>query len=366
MRPTASPSSLAVWTGLVILYVVWGSTFLGMKLAIDTIPPFLAIGFRFIPAGLLLGLFVAVRGRGTVRRPSPVEVRDASIVGALLLLCGTGLVAWAVQTVTIGIAAILIALVPMWIAIIGRVLYGERLPTMATIGIGVGLVGVAILAWPTGGVGDLDPAGLLALIVSPILWAIGTHYAAKRAVLPEPALLGSSIQMFTAGIGCILVGALIGELDGFDVGAVTALSWGGVLYLITMGSFVGYTTYAWLIRVAPLSRVSTYAYVNPVVAVILGWLVLSEPRRGRGAGRGARARGLDPVASDLVGRRTVTGCPIVHGHETRAGQRRVALRAERPASPTPARHRHPLRGGAASLLVRHGGPKALAMPPAAA
>ena len=277
MRPASSPSSLAIWTALVVLYVVWGSTFLGMKLAIDTIPPFLAIGFRFIPAGLLLGLFVAIRGRGAVRRPSLVEVRDASIVGALLLLCGTGLVAWAVQTVTIGIAAILIALVPMWIAIIGRVVYGERLPTMATIGIDVGLVGVAILAWPTGGMGDLDPAGLLALLVSPILWAIGTHYAAKRAVLPEPALLGSSIQMVTAGVGCLLVGALIGELDGFDVGAVTPLSWAGVLYLITMGSFVGYTIYAWLIRVAPLSRVSTYAYVNPVVAVILGWLVLSEP-----------------------------------------------------------------------------------------
>ena len=277
MRPTASPSSLAVWTALVILYVVWGSTFLGMKLAIDTIPPFLAIGFRFVPAGILLGLFVAVRGRGAIRRPSLVEVRDASIVGALLLLVGTGLVAWSVQTISIGIAAILIALVPMWIAIIGRVVYGERLPKMATFGIGVGLVGVAILAWPTGGVGDLDPAALLALIVSPVAWAIGTHYAAKRAVLPEPALLGSSIQMIAAGFGCILVGALIGELDGFDIAAVTPLSWGGVVYLITMGSFVGYTAYAWLIRVAPLSRVSTYAYVNPVVAVILGWLVLSEP-----------------------------------------------------------------------------------------
>ena len=274
MRSSASP--LAVWTGLVVLYVVWGSTFLGMKLAVDTIPPFLAIGFRFVPAGLLLGLFVAVRGRGSVRRPSLVAIRDASIVGFLLLLCGTGLVAWSVQTITIGIAAILIALVPMWIAIFGRVLFGERLPTMATVGIGVGLVGVAILAWPTGGVGDLDPAGVLALIVSPIAWAIGTHYAARRAVLPEPALMGSSIQMVAAGIGSIVVGAAIGELNGFDIGAVTPVSWGGVVYLITAGSFVGYTTYAWLIRVAPLSRVSTYAYVNPVVAIALGSLVLSE------------------------------------------------------------------------------------------
>jgi drug/metabolite transporter (DMT)-like permease len=274
---SSHPSSLAIWTGLVVLYVVWGSTFLGMKLAVDSIPPFLAIGFRFLPAGILLGLFVVVRGRGAVRRPSLVAIRDASIVGLLLLLCGTGLVAWSVQTITIGIAAILIALVPMWIAIFGRVLFGERLPRMATVGIGVGLVGVAILAWPTGGVGDLDPGGLLALIVSPIAWAIGTHYAAKRAVLPEPALIGSSIQMIAAGIGSFVVAALIGEVRGFDVAAVTPTSWAGVVYLITAGSFVGYTTYAWLIRVAPLSRVSTYAYVNPVVAVILGWLVLNEP-----------------------------------------------------------------------------------------
>jgi drug/metabolite transporter (DMT)-like permease len=277
MRSSPSASPLAVWTGLLVLYVVWGSTFLGMKLAIDTVPPFLAIGFRFLPAGILLGLFVAVRGRGSVRRPSMIEIRDASIVGFLLLLCGTGLVAWSVQTITIGIAAILIALVPMWIAIFGRVLFGERLPMMATVGIGVGLVGVAILAWPTGGVGDLDPAGVLALLISPVAWAIGTHYAARRAVLPEPALAGSSIQMVAAGLGSIVVGVLIGEVDGFDVAAVTPVSWGGIVYLITMGSFVGYTTYAWLIRVAPLSRVSTYAYVNPVVAVILGALVLSEP-----------------------------------------------------------------------------------------
>jgi drug/metabolite transporter (DMT)-like permease len=274
---SSSPSPLAVWTGLVVLYVVWGSTFLGMKLAIDTVPPFLMIALRFVPAGLLLGAFVVIRGRGTVRRPSLREVRDASIVGALLLLCGTGLVAWSQQTIPIGVAAILIALVPMWIALFGRILFRERLPRMATVGVGVGLVGVAILAWPTGGVGDFDPAGLLALIVSPIAWALGTHYAAKRAILPEPALFGTSIQMVAAGIGSFLVAFATGELRGFDPAQVTPTSWGGIVYLITAGSFVGYTTYAWLIRVAPLSRVSTYAYVNPVVAVFLGWLVLSEP-----------------------------------------------------------------------------------------
>jgi drug/metabolite transporter (DMT)-like permease len=275
MRSPASP--LAVWTGLIVLYIVWGSTFLGMKLAIDSVPPFLMIAIRFVPAGLLLGLGVAIHARGSLRRPARREVVDASIIGALLLLGGTGLVAWSQQTVPIGVGAILIALVPMWIAIFGRVLFGDRLPPLVTVGIAVGLLGVAILAWPTGGVGDLDPAGLLALLVSPVVWSIGTLYATKRAALPEPALLGSAIQMVAAGLGAFVVAALTGELRGFQLGQVTATSWFGIAYLITAGSLVGYTTYAWLIRVAPISRVSTYAYVNPVVAVFLGWLVLSEP-----------------------------------------------------------------------------------------
>ena len=275
MRQPASP--LAIWVGLVVLYVVWGSTYLGMKLAIDTVPPFVMGFLRFVPAGLLLAAGVALRDRRSIRRPSAVQVRDASIVGAMLLLGGAGLVAWGQQTIATGIAALLIGLVPMWLALFGRILFGERIPMLAAVGIAVGLVGVAILAWPAGDVGSLDPAGLAALIVSPMLWSLGTLYATKRAVLPRPALFSTSIQMIAGGLAFLVAAVLTGQLIGFDLGAVSATSWLGIGYLVVVGSLVGFTTYAWLLTVAPLGRIATYAYVNPVVAVVLGSIVLGEP-----------------------------------------------------------------------------------------
>jgi drug/metabolite transporter (DMT)-like permease len=275
MRPKASP--LAVWVGLLVLYVVWGSTYLGMKVAVDSIPPFVMGVFRFIPAGAILTLVVVVRSRGAIQRPRPRQVADAAIVGALLLVGGTGFVAWAEQTIPTGIAAVIIGLVPMWLAVLGFVFYREPVRPLLALGIGVGIVGVAILAWPVGGSADLDPFGLALILVAPVSWALGTLYAARRAVLPGPALLASGIEMIAAGLAFVVVAAVTGEWATFDVSTVTPSSWGGIVYLVTIGSLVGYTTFAWLITVAPLSRVSTYAYVNPVVAVILGFVILGEP-----------------------------------------------------------------------------------------
>ncbi len=274
-RQHASP--LAVWIGILVLYVVWGSTYLGMKLAIDSVPPFVMGFFRFVPAGVLLTLLVVAHHRGRVRRPSGREVRDAAIVGGLLLIGGTGLVAWGQQTIPTGIAALLIALVPMWLAIFGWVLFREPVAPLVAAGIAVGMLGVAILAWPADGVSDLDPAGLVALVIAPMFWALGTLYATKRAVQPAPALLASGIQMTTAGVLFAVLAALTGEWTGFEITAVSATSWTGIVYLVLVGSLIGYTTYAWLIAVAPLPKVATYAYVNPVIAVILGAIVLSEP-----------------------------------------------------------------------------------------
>ncbi len=285
MRPTASP--LSVWIGLVVLYFVWGSTYLGMKLAIDTVPPFVMGFLRFVPAGLLLAGAVALRDRRTIRRPSAVQVRDASIVGTCLLLGGTGLVAWGQQTIATGIAALLIGLVPMWLAVFGRLLFGDRIPVLAAAGIAVGLVGVAILAWPAGDVGRLDPAGLLALTVAPVFWSLGTLYATKRAVLPRPALFATGIQMVAGGLAFLVAALVTGETTGFDPSAVSTTSWFGIGYLVVVGSLIGFTTFAWLLTVAPLGRVATYAYVNPVVAVILGWVVLAEPLTARTAVAGA-------------------------------------------------------------------------------
>ena len=250
MRPSASP--IAVWAGLIVLYLVWGSTYLGIKVAIDTIPPFLMGFLRFVPAGILLAGAIAFVNRRTIRRPTRRETIDTAIVGTFLLLGGMGLVAWAEQTIPSGIAALLIALMPMWLAIFGLALLGERLPRAGVIGIAVGVVGVAILAWPTAGVDDLDPAGLLALLISPICWALGSIYAARRAVLPAPALFATGLEMVAGGLALLIAGAVVGELATFDVAAVSAESWGGLLYLLFVGSLVGYTTFAWLLTVAPL------------------------------------------------------------------------------------------------------------------
>jgi drug/metabolite transporter (DMT)-like permease len=275
MRPSASP--IAVWAGIVVLYLVWGSTYLGIKLAIETVPPFLMGFLRFVVAGALLSGAVAFRNRATIRRPTLGEIRDASIVGGCLMLGGMGLVAWGEQTVASGIAALFIGLMPMWLAIFARVLFGERLPALAVIGIAVGLAGVAILAWPVGSVGDLDPAGLLALIASPIFWSLGSLYSAKKAVLPTPALFATGLQMVAGGVLLLVAAFLTGELDSFSWAAVSSVSWTGLVYLTTVGSLVGFTTFAWLLTVAPLPRIATYAYVNPVVAVFLGWLIAGEP-----------------------------------------------------------------------------------------
>lgn len=277
----SSSTTLAAWAGLVTLYLVWGSTYLGIKVAVETIPPFLMGALRFIPSGLILAGAVALRNRSTIRRPSLTELRDTTIVGAFLLLGGMGMVAWGEQTVPSGIAALMIALMPMWLAIFARVAVGETLPRMAVVGIGIGIGGVAILAWPVGGVAALDPAGMLALIVSPMLWAIGTIYSARKAVRPAPVLFATGLELVAGGFVLLIAAAVSGELGGFSLGAVSTTSWVGLFYLSSIGSLVGYTTFAWLLTVLPLSRLSTYAYVNPVVAIILGAIVVGEPLSGR-------------------------------------------------------------------------------------
>lgn len=283
MRPSPTASPLASWTGILVLYFVWGSTYLGIKVAVGTVPPFVMGFLRFVPAGLLLAGAVAIRHRDTIRRPTLRELRDTTIVGSLLLLGGTSMVAWGEQTVPSGIAALLIGLMPMWLAILGRALFGERLPVLVVLGIGLGLLGVGILAWPMGGVGAIDPAGLAALVVAPILWAIGSLYSAKKAVLPAPALFGTGLQMIAGGMVILVASILTGELGSFDIGAVSVSGWAGVAYLLVVGSLLGYSVYAWLLTVAPLPRIATYAYVNPIVAVFLGWLILGEPLTPRTA-----------------------------------------------------------------------------------
>jgi drug/metabolite transporter (DMT)-like permease len=268
-----------IWAGLLTLYLVWGSTYLAIAVAVETIPPFLMAAVRFGLAGLILLTWSVARDKRSFVAPTPREWRDSAIVGALLIGGGMGLAAFSELTVPSGITALVIALMPAWIAVIGRFSFGERLPGLAVIGLVAGFVGIAILAAPSivGGAGAFEPIGLTAVMISPICWATGSVFASHRATLPAKPLVATGAQM-VIGAGVLLVMSLLtGEPGRLDVDAITARSVAAVVYLLVMGSLVAFTVYGWMIRVAPLPLVATYAYVNPIIALILGAILLGEP-----------------------------------------------------------------------------------------
>ncbi len=278
-EPAPSRDRGAIWLGLLVLYLVWGSTYLGIAIAVETIPPFLMAAVRFGIAGTVLMAWSLFRARGSFVAPNRTEWRDTVIVGTLLLGGGMGMVAYGEQTIPSGIAALLIAMMPVWVAIFGRGFLGETLPRLAVVGIVVGFVGVAILVGPTilGQTGALDPVGLAALIISPIAWSLGSLYASHRAILPRQPLVATGTQMLAGGAVLAVMAGLTGEFGRFDPAAVSGDSIAALAYLTVIGSLLAFTAYGWLLRVAPLPLIATYAYVNPVVAVILGAVILSEP-----------------------------------------------------------------------------------------
>lgn len=278
-RPATERPHAPIWLGLLILYVVWGSTYLGIAVAVETIPPFLMAGVRFLIAGLVLLAWSIARGGRDFQMPSLRQWRDSSIVGAMLLGGGMGMVAFGEQTIPSGIAALIIALMPVWVAILGRVFLKERLPRVAIAGIILGFVGVAILIGPSafGGTGALEPLALAAILFSPISWSGGSLFASHKASLPSHPLVATGAQMLTGGLVLLAMSVVSGELVGFRIEGVSTDSIISTAYLTIIGSLVAFTAYGWLLRVAPLPLIATYAYVNPVVAVILGAIVLSEP-----------------------------------------------------------------------------------------
>ena len=280
--PTPSPVAdrrPRIWLGLLVLYVVWGSTYLGIAIAIETIPPFLMAASRFLIAGLVLLAWSVAREGRAFRLPGAREWRDSAIVGALLLGGGMGMVAFGEQTVPSGITALFIAMMPVWVAVLGRIFLAERLPRLAVVGIVLGFVGVAILIGPSafGGAGALAPLGLAAILISPIAWSSGSLFASHRAVLPGRPLVATAAQMICGGLVLLAMSAVGGELGRFRIEAISPNSLIATAYLTVIGSLLAFTAYGWLLRVAPLPLIATYAYVNPVVAVILGALVLGEP-----------------------------------------------------------------------------------------
>ncbi len=317
-RTAASP--IAVWAGLLTLYFVWGSTYIGIRVSVETIPPLLMAATRFLIAGaVLLGweAVAAIRLRNDAsvsfderpRLPSRRELRDSAIVGGALLFGGMGMVAVGEKTVPAGIAAILIALLPVWVAVLGRIFFGERLPLTVIAGIAIGLAGVIILVAPVGTSGGLafNPFGILVLLLSPLCWGSGSLYSSHRAILPRRPLTATGLQMICGGAFLLLGSIVFGELATFDVAAVTTRSWLGLIYLTTIGSLVGFTTYVWLLRVAPLPKIATYAYVNPVVAFVLAGILLGEAIEPRTVLAGAVI--IFAVALIVTARSRATGSP---------------------------------------------------------
>jgi drug/metabolite transporter (DMT)-like permease len=259
------------------VYLVWGSTYLAIAVADRTLPPFLMLSTRFLVAGALLYAWAARRGEVAAERPGRRQWRAAAIVGGALLVLDTGGVAWAEQRVASGTAALLIASVPLFMALLDRAFFGVRLPLGAAAGIATGLLGVVLLVGPSG---RIDAVGAGVLLLASFAWAAGSAYA-RVAPLPRRPLLAAAMQMLCAGAGLGVVGAATGELGRVDVAAVSAASLAAVSYLVVFGSLVAFTVYGWLLRHASTPVLSTYAYVNPAVAVLLGWAFAGEHVGGR-------------------------------------------------------------------------------------
>jgi drug/metabolite transporter (DMT)-like permease len=280
----ASPVRIAI--ALVALYLVWGSTYLAIRVAVETIPPLTGSAVRFLIAGSLLYAVTIRSGDAASDRPGRLEWRDATIIGGLLLAGGNGLLAVGEQTIPSGIAALIIATLPLWVAILGRVFFGVVLTRMIIAGTVIGFAGVALLVWPTGGSGGLDPFGVAVVCLSPVFWATGSLFS-RTAHVPRRPLVGTAMQMLAGSAVLFGLAVITGDIFRVRTAQITPESLAAIAYLILVGSLVGYTAYVWLLRVAPISLVATYAYVNPVIAVILGSLILAEPLEPRTLAAGA-------------------------------------------------------------------------------
>jgi drug/metabolite transporter (DMT)-like permease len=264
----ARRSPAAVAAALATVYLVWGSTYLAIRVTDRTMPPLLMSSVRFLIAGSALYLF-ASRGRA---RPTARQWGAAAIVGAALLLVGNGGVAWAETRIESGLAALIVAMIPLWVALMDRVFFGRRLSPLAVAGLVVGFGGVALLVRPGSG-GDV--AAMLTLVGTTAAWAGGSLYA-RGAALPESPLLSASMQMLFAGVFLGVAGLVTGEASGVGADSFSTKPVLAFTYLVLVGSLVAFSAYAWLLKNVRISIVSTYAFVNPVVAVALGTVFLNE------------------------------------------------------------------------------------------
>lgn len=272
-RAVATASPVAVWAALGIVYVVWGSTYLGIRVVDETMPPMLAASIRFFGAGVILAGWLLAREGWSVLRVSARELVAAGVVGTMLLVGGNGLVMVAEQHVASGVAALLVASEPIWIVVL-RLATRERVSAVTITGLVVGLAGVAVLVLP-GSSGDSALAGMALVLGAAFSWACGS-FVSPRLSLPRRPLVSAALQMLLASVVLAVLGAAGGEIGRWSPAAFSLSSLVALGYLIVFGSVVAFTAYAWLLQNAPISKVSTYAYVNPAIAIILGWALAGE------------------------------------------------------------------------------------------
>jgi drug/metabolite transporter (DMT)-like permease len=274
LEPVRARSSLRLWGALGIVYVVWGSTYLAIRVVVETMPPLLSAGTRFLVAAGVLGTAIAARKGWRALRVDRRAVVATALVGTLLLAGGNGGVTVAEQWIPSALAALLVAAVPLWVVLL-RSGNGDRPGRGTVIGVLLGFTGLAVLLRPGGGDGMVFVGSLVVLAAS-ASWAIGS-YASGRLPLPRDPFVATTWEMLGGALVLLTAGFLRGEAASLDLGSVSGRSWLALAYLVVFGSLVAFTAYVWLLQNAPISLVATYAYVNPVVAVILGALLLAEP-----------------------------------------------------------------------------------------
>lgn len=272
---TAPPPRWQIVTAFAAVYLIWGSTYIGIRFAVETLPPFSMAGARAFMAGALLYVWARCRG---ATKPEFVHWQAAAIIGGLLLLGGNGLLSWAERRVPSGISALIIGSTPLWMVLLEWLWHSGPRPTVGMVsGLVVGFVGLGLLVTP--GRFDnrthLDIYSVASLLAAAFLWATGSLYS-RRARLPSSQLVATAMEMLAGGALLLLAGGALGEWTHFEPARVTARSVVAWLYLTFFGSLIGFTAYVWLLKATTTARASTYAYVNPVVAVFLGWALAGE------------------------------------------------------------------------------------------
>jgi drug/metabolite transporter (DMT)-like permease len=276
MNSSVTPSRTALVLAFAAIYLIWGSTYLGIRVAVQSMPPFLMAGFRFAIAGMLIFGFLRLKGAAW---PTAMQWRDQVIIGVFLLLGGNAIVSWSEQRTPSGITSLILGASPLVMVLLEWIRPGGKRPTISLLlGVAVGIFGIVLLLGP-----DSIPAGyrppaidIIALFIASISWWVGSLYS-KHAATGTPLLMASAMQMLSGSLCMVLTGLLLGEAGRLQLGSISLHSWLAFSYLVVAGSIIAYPVYVWLLGHSTPAKVSTYAYVNPVVAVILGWAILGEP-----------------------------------------------------------------------------------------